>query len=90
MKHHLSTAALGIAACSAFSSTALAKDIPFEQLPHAVQVTATRETQGGTITDVELEDGQGVVTYEVEYLSGGTKYELEIAANGRLLRRALD
>jgi uncharacterized membrane protein YkoI len=90
MKHQLLIAALGVAACSAMASTAFAKDISFEQLPPAVQATVTRETQGGTITDIELEDGQGVVTYEVEYTSGGTKYELEVAASGRLLRRTLD
>lgn len=88
MQHTVFTAFL--LAASSVSSLALARDITFDQLPAAVQATVSRETQGGTITDIELEDGQGVVTYEVEYVAAGAKYELDIAANGKLLRRQAD
>jgi uncharacterized membrane protein YkoI len=90
MNQHRLHATLGFAACLALTSPVLAKDIDFTQLPQAVQATVTRETQGGTITDIELDDGQGVVTYEIEYVTGDAKYELDIAADGRLLRRTLD
>lgn len=88
MKRTLFTSLL--LAGTTLTSLALARDITFDQLPPAVQATATRETQGGTITDIEADEGQGVITYEIEYVLRGTKYELDIAPDGTLLRRQLD
>lgn len=79
-----------LVACSSVTALALARDVTFDQLPPAVQATVSRETQGGTIMEIELDDGQGVVTYEVEYSAAGAKYELDIAADGKLLRRQPD
>jgi uncharacterized membrane protein YkoI len=33
---------------------------------------------------------QGKVIYEVEFISGGKEYELDIAEDGKLLERRLD
>jgi hypothetical protein len=77
-------------ACLGFASAALAQQLLFQQLPAPVQATVQREIQGGTLGEIEREERAGVVTYEVEYVLGGTQYELDIAEDGRLLRRKLD
>jgi uncharacterized membrane protein YkoI len=66
------------------------QDVTLEQLPPAVKATVERETQGGQITEIEREDEQGRVIYEVEFTSGGKEYELDIAEDGKLLERRLD
>jgi uncharacterized membrane protein YkoI len=82
---------LAAVACSTISSLALARSLTFEQLPPAVQATVTREIQGGTIKEIELEQRQGGATvYEVEFYLNGAQYELDIAPDGKLLSRKLD
>ena len=72
------------------TSLAAAQPITFQQLPAPVQTTVTREIQGGTIHEIELDRKKGVVTYEVEFYLAKVKYELEVAADGTLLSRKLD
>jgi uncharacterized membrane protein YkoI len=80
-----------IAALSFVPAIALADvDIPLEQLPEAVRQTALREVKGGTITDIEQETEGGATVYEVEFIDQNIKYELDIAADGTLLRRHRD
>jgi hypothetical protein len=66
------------------------QDVPLDQLPPAVRATVDRETSGGQITDIERDNEQGKVIYEVEFTSGGKEYELDIAEDGKLLERRLD
>ena len=78
-----------VAAATA-TSLAAASPVTFQQLPAPVQATVTREIQGGTIHEIELDNKRGVVTYEVEFYLAKVKYELEVAADGTLLGRKLD
>jgi hypothetical protein len=66
------------------------QDVPLEQLPAPVRATVERETKGGKITEIELDTEQGQTIYEVEFVLDGKKYELDIATDGKLLRRHLD
>lgn len=66
-------------------------DVTLEELPEPVRRTALREVKDGTITDIERDTEKGVIVYEVEFIEkGGAKYELDIAADGTLLRRHRD
>jgi hypothetical protein len=67
------------------------QDVPFTSLPQAVRVTVERETKGGTITEIELENKKGQASYyEVEFLLSGVKHELHVSLDGHLLLRRLD
>ena len=79
-----------LTAAGTLTSLAAAQPLTFAQLPAPVQNTVTRETQGGTIHEIELENKHGVVFYEVEFFAANVKYELEIAADGKLLGRKVD
>jgi hypothetical protein len=65
-------------------------DVPIDQLPQPVRTTVERETQGGQITDIERDAEHGQTIYEVEFVLDGKEYELDIAADGKLLERRLD
>jgi hypothetical protein len=65
-------------------------DMSLDELPEAVRQTALREVKGGTITDIEREIERGATVYEVEFIDQNIKYELDIAADGTLLRRHRD
>lgn len=74
-------------------ATALASDddLTLEQLPEPVRQTALREVKDGTITDIEHDIERGVTVYEVEFIEkDGKKLELDIGADGTLLRRHRD
>jgi hypothetical protein len=66
------------------------QDMKLEQLPAAVRATVERETKGGRITDIEQDHEGGQLIYEVEFTLDGKEYELDIAADGKLLERRLD
>jgi len=66
-------------------------DVTLEELPEPVRQTALREVKDGTITDIERDTDRGVATYEVEFIEkNGKKFELDIGADGTLLRRHRD
>jgi uncharacterized membrane protein YkoI len=67
------------------------QDVPLESLPEAARITVQRETKGGTVTEIELENKQGKPSYyEVEFSVSGAKYEIHVAPDGRLLLRKAD
>ena len=66
-------------------------DVTLEELPEAVRQTALREVKDGTITDIERDTERGVTVYEVEFIEkDGKQFELDIGADGTLLRRHRD
>lgn len=83
--------ALGLAAPLALTPTAMAdsQHVTLEQLPDPVRATVTRETEGGTIKDIEKETKGGQTVYEVEFTpkEGARKVELKIAPDGKVLER---
>jgi hypothetical protein len=66
------------------------QDVTLDQLPAPVRATVDRETKGGQITDIESDRERGQAIYEVEFVLDGKEYELDIAADGKLLERRLD
>ena len=66
------------------------QDIPLEKLPPAVRATVERETKGGKIKDIETDHEGGQLIYEVEFTLDGADWELDIAADGKLLERRID
>lgn len=73
------------------TSATAGKDISIDSVPAPVRATIDRETAGGVIDEIELDTAKdGTTVYEVEYHLDGQKYELDIDANGTLLKRSLD
>jgi hypothetical protein len=66
------------------------KNVPLDQLPAAVRATIERETAGGQIKEIEQDHEGGQLIYEVEFTQGGQEFELDVAADGKLLERRLD
>jgi len=66
------------------------QDVTIDQLPEAVRATVDRETKGAQITDIERDAERGQTIYEVEFVLDGKEYELDVAADGKLLERRLD
>jgi len=66
------------------------EDVKLEDLPAPVKQTVQRETKGGTITDIERQRDRNSVYYEIEYTVGNQDWELDIAPDGKLLRREKD
>lgn len=82
--------ALGLAAPLTISQTAMAGEhVTLEELPPPVRDTVTRETQGGTIRELERETKDGQTVYEVEFTpkEGARKVELKIGQDGKILKR---
>lgn len=75
------------------ASAALAddRDVKLEDVPQAVRATIERETKGGRITEIEQDDDSGgKVRYEVEFTKDNQKWELHVAADGKVLHRERD
>jgi hypothetical protein len=64
-----------------------AKDIPVEQLPAAVRDAARKACPQGWIDEVSVETENGTTVYEVEMSLGGEDCELEITADGTVLKK---
>ncbi len=65
-------------------------DMKLEEVPQAVRDTIKREVKTGKITQIEREDDDGRVYFEVEYNAGAKRFELHIAEDGKLLLRKAD
>jgi len=65
-------------------------DLTFDELPKPVQTTVTREVGKGRISDIERDVKRGETVYEIEFHEGDKKWEIEVAADGKLLDRRPD
>lgn len=74
------------------SATALADDddITWDEVPEAVQKTVERMIDIRSIEDIEVDFQNGVVTYEFEYDKQGEEWELEVAADGAVIKHERD
>lgn len=66
------------------------ENVAFDSLPAAVKATVTREVKGGQILDIERDKKKGQPIFEVEFMDGGVKWEIDIAQDGTLLSRQED
>jgi hypothetical protein len=68
-------------------STAIARDDKLSQLPQAVRITIERETKGFEIEDIDRDNDDGKVVYEVEAESAdGRRTEFVVAQDGSLIK----
>jgi hypothetical protein len=65
--------------------------ITLQDLPPAVLATLNNEVAGGTIQCLEKEEKDGVVVYSADITkTDGKQYEVEIAADGNLIKCELE
>jgi uncharacterized membrane protein YkoI len=94
-----SKAALAVLATTAgvaltvFAGKELAKEekVEWKDVPAAVQATITANANGGTVIEVEKEIENGAVVYEAEIKgTDGKKFDVEVAADGKLIKSEAD
>jgi uncharacterized membrane protein YkoI len=77
---------LGLATSASADAT-----LTLEQLPESVRATVRKEVGAGQITDLERDDRKdGSTVYEVEFVLDAIEYELDIAPDGKLLKKVVD
>ena len=76
-----------ILACLVISVDGFAKDISFEEVPKAIQKIALRVIGDVPIDDVDREEDDGEIVYDIEAKDDSIDIELEIAADGTFLQR---
>jgi hypothetical protein len=72
------------------TSLALAEDVTMDQLPEPVRRTIQEEIGSAQIGEIERDREGDRTYYEVEFVENGRRFELDIAANGQVLRRHAD
>ena len=65
--------------------TALADDLKFDELPKEVKKTVQQQLHGGKITEIERNEKDAKVVYEVEFDRGDEEYEMKVRSDGVLL-----
>jgi len=69
------------------ATTGIGKDVELSELPEAVRVTIVRETKGFEIEDIDTDDDDGKLVYEVEAESSDCRRnEFVVAENGALIK----
>lgn len=66
------------------------QNVTLADLPAPARQTVQREVGAGQITDIEREEEGGSVYYEVEFTAANRDYEIDVAPDGKLLRREND
>ena len=61
-----------------------------DELPPAVKQTVERETKGATVEEIERDEENGKIVYEVEYTKAGSQWELHVGATGKVLSHHRD
>lgn len=79
----LALAALG--ACADAQAGLKEEKTTLDKVPSAVKAAIEQATAGGVIREIEQEQLKGALVYEVDYVLGGRKHEVVIAADGSLL-----
>lgn len=89
MKHLKSVVAVAFGLVFA-APVAFADDVSLEELPQAVRDTIESELSQAEIGEIERDTDNGVTVYEVEFRENQQKFELDVAEDGRVLRRHPD
>ncbi|HWM84348.1 MAG TPA: PepSY domain-containing protein [Kofleriaceae bacterium] len=77
--------------CGLTGGVALAgKDVALEKVPPRVRTSIQKEVGKGTIEDIEMETKNGVTVYEIEFELDDVEYDLDIDANGKVLKKEKD
>jgi len=65
-------------------------EVSIKDVPKAVRATILKQARKGKVEEITKEKEDGKVIYEVEIEVGDKEYDLEIAANGKLLKKELE
>jgi uncharacterized membrane protein YkoI len=92
MKRSILALALALAASTTFVLPAWAGDkLTLDQVPAKVKETIEKHVQKGKIREIEREKKNGATVYEVDYTAAdGKKFEMDIAEDGKLLKKEAD
>ena len=82
--------ALGLTVAPGVANADDDETLKLTELPAPVRATVQREVKQGTITDIEKDQENGNVVYEVEFTDAGKNWEIDIAPDGKLLQRHVD
>ncbi len=82
--------ALGLTVAPGVANADDDETLKLTDLPAPVRTTVQREVKQGTITDIEKDQENGNVVYEVEFTDGGKNWEIDVAPDGKLLQRHVD
>jgi hypothetical protein len=66
------------------------QEVKLEQLPSLVKATLLKEAGDGKVVEIVKLTNGNVITYEADVVVGKAKWELRIAADGKLLSKQLD
>ena len=81
----------GLAIAVGVSAPAYAgEDVKLDELPPAVKQTVERETKGATVRDIERDEEDGKVFYEVEYTRAGSRWDIHVGPTGKVLSNHRD
>ena len=81
----------GLAIAVGVSAPAYAgEDMKLDELPPAVKKTVEMETKGATVRDIERDEENGKIVYEVEYTKAGSNWELHVGPTGKVLSNHRD
>jgi len=61
--------------------------VSIDQVPAAVKATILKEAQGAKIKEIEKETKNGRTVYEAEFVADGKEVEIQVAPDGKLLKR---
>ncbi len=61
--------------------------VSLDQVPAAVKAAIEKESQGSEVKEIEKETEDGKTVYSVEFLKGKEKSEIEVAEDGKVLKR---
>lgn len=64
--------------------------VSMDRVPKAVKAAILKHANGGKIKEVDREDEDGKVVYEVDVIIKGKEIELRIASNGKLLAKQVE
>ncbi len=91
MKKLISVAALG-AALALAAPVAFADDdnVQLDQLPDEARTSVEREVGDGEIREIDEDHDGDRKIYEVEYVEGGQRKEVDVAEDGRVVNQHRD
>jgi hypothetical protein len=61
-------------------------NVTLESLPQAVRQTIEREVKNAKILEIERDQMGAQVFYEVEFMEGNKRFEIDVADDGKVLR----
>jgi len=77
---------LGTGLLFGLRSAGAEEEIPVKNLPKAVVAAVKALYPNGTITEAEKDTEDGKVVYEIEVTSGGKEIDIELTADGKVLK----